>query len=74
LRTMPKVCQKKKVQSLPLKLAVLEKPFQQWALDFIGEIVPSSSGQHKYILTATDYFNKWIEEIPTRRATDKVIM
>jgi len=43
-------------------------------LDFIGEIIPSSSGQHKYILTATDYFTKWIEAIPTRRATDKVIM
>jgi len=25
-------------------------------------------------LTATDYFTKWIEEIPTRNATDKVII
>jgi len=51
-----------------------ERPFQQWDLDFIGEIVPASSGQHKYILTATDYFTKWSEAIPTKRATDKVIM
>jgi len=43
-------------------------------LDFIGEINPNSSGQHKWILTATDYFTKWIEEIPTRRATETVIM
>eukprot|EP00253_Pinus_taeda_P010005 PITA_10005 len=35
-------------------------------LDFIGEIHPSSSGQHKWILTATDYFTKWIEAIPCR--------
>jgi hypothetical protein len=35
---------------------------------------PSSSGQHKWILTTTDYFTKWIEAIPTRNATDKVIM
>jgi hypothetical protein len=31
-------------------------PFQQWGLDFIGEIHPNSSGQHRWILTATDYF------------------
>ena len=49
-------------------------PFQQWGLDFIGEINPSSSGQHKWILVATDYFTKWIEAIPTRNATHQVIM
>ena len=65
---------KHKVQSLPLKPVLAEKPFQQWALDFIGEIVPASSGQHKYILTTTDYFTKWIESIPTKIATNKVIM
>eukprot|EP00253_Pinus_taeda_P013582 PITA_13582 len=27
-----------------------------------------------WILTATDYFTKWIEEIPTRQATDAVII
>eukprot|EP00253_Pinus_taeda_P005071 PITA_05071 len=27
-----------------------------------------------WILTATDYFTKWIEEIPTRQATDVVII
>ena len=43
-------------------------------LDFIGEINPSSSGQHKWILVATDYFTKWIEAIPTRNATHQVIM
>jgi len=53
---------------------VSSAPFQQWGLDFIGEINPHSCGQHKYILTATDYFTKWIEAIPTRNATDKVIM
>eukprot|EP00253_Pinus_taeda_P010029 PITA_10029 len=49
-------------------------PFQQWGLDFIGEIHPASSGQHRWILTATDYFTKWIEAIPTRQATDSVII
>jgi transposase InsO family protein len=43
-------------------------------LDFIGEIHPPSSGQHRWILTATDYFTKWIEAIPTRSASHKVII
>jgi hypothetical protein len=49
-------------------------PFQQWGLDFIGEIHPASSSQHILILTATNYFTKWIEAIPTRQATDAVII
>jgi hypothetical protein len=49
-------------------------PFQQWGLDFIGEIHPTSRGQHRWILTATDYFTKWIEAIPTRSASHKVII
>ena len=49
-------------------------PFQQWGLDFIGEINPSSSGQHKWILVATDYFTKWIEVVPTKNATHQVIL
>jgi hypothetical protein len=43
-------------------------------LDFKGEIHPPSNGQHKWIFTATDYFTKWIEAIPTRNAIDKVII
>ena len=65
---------KQKLQPFPLKPVRVTAPFQQWALDFIGEIHPPSSGQHRWILTATDYFTKWIEAIPTRRATDKVII
>eukprot|EP00253_Pinus_taeda_P031100 PITA_31100 len=59
-----------KLQPLPLKPIEVSAPFQQWGLDFIGEIHPASSGQHRWILTATDYFTKWIEVIPTRQATD----
>jgi hypothetical protein len=43
-------------------------------LDFIGEIHPPLSGQHRWILTATDYFMKWIEVVPIMRETDKVII
>ena len=65
---------KKKLLPLPLKPISVEIPFQQWGLDFIGEIEPPSSAQHKWILTATNYSTKWIEEIPTRKSTYSVII
>jgi hypothetical protein len=43
-------------------------------LDFIGEIHPPSSGQHRWILIATNYFTKWIEAAPTRSASHKIII
>ena len=62
------------LKSLPLRPVIVNGPFQQWGLDFIGEINPSSIGKHKWILVATDYFTKWIEAIPTRNATHQFIM
>ena len=65
---------KDKLLPFPLKPISVSAPFQQWGLDFICEINPPSIGQHKWILTATDYFTKWIEAISTRNATDVVII
>jgi len=64
----------KKLFPLPLRPIKVETPFQQWGLDFIGEINPISSGQHKWILIAPNYFTKWVETIPTRVGTDTVII
>ena len=65
---------KRNLMPMPLVPIYVEAPFQQWGLYFIGEIHPPSSGQHRWILTATDYFTKWIEAIPTRQANDSVII
>ena len=66
--------EKTRLAPLPLLLVLIEAPFRQWGLDFIGEINPSSSGQFKWILIAIDYFTKWVEAIPTRKANDLVVM
>lgn len=62
------------MESLPLKPILAKGPFQQWGLDFIGEINPHSSGQHRWILVATGYFTKWTEAVPTRKADHNVVM
>ena len=74
LRPISKIYREATTQILTPRLIVLNGPFQQWGLYFVGEINPSSSGQHKWILVATDYFTKWIEVVPTRNGTHQVIM
>jgi transposase InsO family protein len=65
---------KQKLAALPLQPVVVEAPFQQWGLDFIGQFKDNSSNGYTWIITATDYFTKWVEAIPTKFATDKVLM
>jgi hypothetical protein len=60
--------------TLPLVHVKVEAHFQQWCLDLIKEIHLQSNSQHKWILTATDYFYKWVEVIPTRNATESVVI
>ena len=60
--------------SLPLQPVIVEHPFEQWGLDIIGEIFPSSSKQHRYILTTTDYFRKWVEAIPFKSVTTNQVI
>eukprot|EP00253_Pinus_taeda_P007485 PITA_07485 len=60
--------------AFPLQPVNIDQPFEQWGLDIIGEITPQSSKQHKYILTATDYFTKWVEAIPLKTTNSEVII
>eukprot|EP00253_Pinus_taeda_P030123 PITA_30123 len=60
--------------TFPLQPVNIDQPFEQWGLDIIGEITPQSSKQHKYILTATNYFTKWVEAIPLKTTNSEGII
>ncbi|CAL9017729.1 unnamed protein product [Prunus brigantina] len=47
-------------------------PFHTWGLDLIGTIHPPSD-DYIWILTATEYFTKWVEAIPLRKATGAAV-
>jgi hypothetical protein len=49
-----------------LQLVSVHFPFHQWVLDIIGPINPTSSQQHKYIITETYYFTRWFEVAPLK--------
>jgi hypothetical protein len=69
-----KTCQlsvrKEKRVAIPLQPVTVSRPFE----DIIGEITPSSSKLHKYILTATNYFTRWVEAIPLTHVNEKVVI
>ena len=43
-------------------------PFYTWGLDLVGPVNPLSRG-YIWILVATEYFTKWTEAVPFRKAT-----
>ena len=45
-----------------------------WAMDFMGVINPPSSEGHKFILVATEYYTKWVEAIPLKKAIQKHVI
>jgi hypothetical protein len=60
--------------SFPLYPVSVDSPFQQWGLYIIGPINPPSSQQHKFIITAADYFTRWSEDVALRNVnTSQVI-
>jgi hypothetical protein len=61
-----KIASKECLYVMPLQPVLPDFPFSKWGLDFIGPINPSSFAGHIFILTDTDYFNKWTEVVPFR--------
>jgi hypothetical protein len=49
-------------------------PFRGWGLDFVGEIHPSSSKGHWFVLFATNYFTKWTEVVALKNMTHREVI
>ena len=47
-------------------------PFHIWGLDLIGPINPPSNG-YIWILATTEYFTRWVEAIPLKKATGAAV-
>ena len=71
-------CQKhapvQRIPNEPLQPIIKPWPARGWALDFVGEIHPHSSLQHKYILLGTDFHTKWVEAVPTRNCDANTVI
>ena len=44
-----------------------------WGIDMIGEINPTASNGHIFILVAIDYFTKWVEVASFASVTKNVV-
>jgi hypothetical protein len=49
-------------------------PFRGRALDVIGEIRPTSSKGHRFILVGIDYFTKWIKVVPLHKVNQQSVI
>jgi transposase InsO family protein len=59
---------------LSLKPVIVQDPFQQWGLDFIGEVKDNSSNEYRWVLTTTNYFTRWVETILTKKEIEEVVV
>jgi hypothetical protein len=72
------VCQKFGDLQLVLAAEVhpIIKPWRLrgWGLDFTGEIHPSSSKGHRFVLVGTDYFTKWTKVVALKNMTHREVI
>ena len=45
-----------------------------WGIDMIGEIRPTASNGHRFILVTIDYFTKWVEAASFATVTKNVVV
>ena len=65
--------QPNRLDQMPLQPQSVVKPFDRWALDFVGPISPHSK-KKSYILVCTDYMMKWVEAVALVKANDQAMI
>lgn len=50
-------------QAKHLQRVTSRLPFAQWGMDLVG-VLPTTLGGFKHVITATDYYTKWVEAQP----------
>jgi hypothetical protein len=71
---MPKV-QKCAIDSCSYAGSIIKPSmFHDWTLEFVGQIHPSSSKGHRFMLVATDYFTKWTEAVSLKNMMHKEVI
>ena len=65
--------QPNRLDQMHLQTQLVVGPFDRWALDFIGPIIPHSK-QKAYILVYTNYMTKWVEAVALAKANDQVVI
>jgi hypothetical protein len=48
--------------------------FREWGIEMIGQIHPTLSKGHKYILAATDHFTMLVETVLTKNVASKDVV
>ena len=46
---------------MPLNRKMTLQPFEKWEIDFVGPIQPQGKTCARYIITAMEYLNHWVE-------------
>ena len=61
------------VPPVPLNVLTSPWPFIMWGIDMIGEIRPTTSYGHRFILVSIDYFMKWVDATSFASVTKNVV-
>ena len=61
------------VPPVPPNVLIALWPFAMWGIDMIGEIRPTASNGHRFILVAIDYFTEWVEAASFATVTKNVV-
>ena len=58
---------------IPLNVMTAPWPFAMWGIDMIGDIKPTASNRHLFIIVSINYFTKWVEAVSFASVTKSVV-